>query len=240
MTDCCVPVTESNLEVQATPWTREMTLIDKLSGGVESPASYGPITTDLTESTILANAFESLGDFDAPCAFMIVDNRSGIKHPVICDTGASLAITHDKNDFDGPLTVPKGDLRLGGMANGLNIEGFGSFTWTFRNGTGEDVCVRGLAYYVPKTTARLLSPQRLFDASSTGLQGNYEGDQSSFRLFLQGCAPLIVEYNDRNSLSIGYATIGPVADDKFHPQMNLTRLDEANQDMTAGQKLLLH
>ncbi len=237
MADCCVSTAESNLEVPATPWTRELTLIDELSGGVESPAAYGPTTTASTES-IAANALESLGDFDAPCAFMIM-NRSGIRHPVIFDTGASLAITHDKNDFDGPLTVPKGDLRLGGMANGLKIEGVGSVTWTFSNGTGEDVCVRGLAYYVPKATARLLSPQRLFDAS-TGFQGRYEGDQSSFRLFLQGSAPLIVEYDDRNSLPIGYATIGPVADDNFHPQMNLTLLDEANQNMTAGQKLLLH
>ena len=30
-----------------------------------------------------------------------------------------LAIPPDKTDFDNPLTIPKGDLRLGGMANGL-------------------------------------------------------------------------------------------------------------------------
>ena len=88
------------------------------------------------------------------------------------------------------------------MANGLKIEGVGSVTWTFSNSKGDDVCVRGLAYYVPKATARLLSPQRLFDAS-TGMQGRYEGDQESFRLYLQGSPPLIVEYDDRNSLPIG-------------------------------------
>ena len=168
-----------------------------------------------------------------------MDNRISTKQPVIFDTDASLAITHDTVDFDGPLTVPKGDLRPGGMANGLKMEGVSSVTRTYSNIEGDDVCVRGFAYYVLKATARLLSHQRLFDAS-TDMQGRYEGDQSSFRLYFQGSAPLIVEYDDRNSLPIGYATIGPVANDKIRPQMNLTLLDEANQSMTAGQKLLLH
>jgi hypothetical protein len=35
------------------------------------------------------------------------------RQPVTFDTGASLVITPDKTDFDGPLTLPKGDLRLG-------------------------------------------------------------------------------------------------------------------------------
>ena len=33
-----------------------------------------------------------------------------VRHPVTFDTGASLGITFDINDFDGPLTKPKGDL----------------------------------------------------------------------------------------------------------------------------------
>ena len=40
-------------------------------------------------------------------------------HPIIFDTGASLAINHNKPDFDGLLLLPKGDLCLGGMANDL-------------------------------------------------------------------------------------------------------------------------
>jgi hypothetical protein len=46
---------------------------------------------------------------------------AGTKHVVIFDTGASLGITFDETGFDGPLTVPDGDLRLGGMAQGLKI-----------------------------------------------------------------------------------------------------------------------
>ena len=50
---------------------------------------------------------------------------------MVFDTGASLGITFDKNDFDGPLTVPEGDLRLEGMAQGLKIKGIGPVIWTF-------------------------------------------------------------------------------------------------------------
>ena len=104
------------------------------------------------------------------------------RNAVIFDTVASLAITPDKQDFDGPLTIPEGDLQLGGTANGLQIEGVGPVTWTFSNDDGSEVAIRSMAYYVPNAKARLLNPQRLFDAD---VQGHYEGDGNSFRLFLK-------------------------------------------------------
>ena len=89
---------------------------------------------------------------------MVFNTRSTTRQPVIFDSGASLAITPNKSDFDGSLTIPKGDLRLGGMANGLKIEGLGAISCTFLDGASGDVVVRGMAYYVPKSKARLLSP----------------------------------------------------------------------------------
>ena len=82
---------------------------------------------------------------------------------VIFDTGASLGITHDIQDFDGPLTIPDCDLRLGGMANGLKIAGVGPVTWTFSNKDGTEVQIRSQCYYVPQSKMRLISPQRLFN-----------------------------------------------------------------------------
>ena len=157
---------------------------------------------------------------------------------IIFDTGASLAITPDKLNFDGPLTVPKGDLRLGGMANGLPIEGIGPVTWTFSKSDGTEVRIRSMAYHVAGAKARLLSPQRLFDPS-TGVRGKYEGNHKSFRLCIENNVTLTIEYDDRNSLPIGYATVGNVSND-LAPQMNLTLLNDSNQNLTAGQKLLLH
>jgi hypothetical protein len=174
------------------------------------PCAYGPTSVTSSLDAVTKQFAATSISTDDPSAFMFFSNRPTTRQPVIFDTGASLAITPDKTDFDGPLTIPKGDLRLGGMANGLKIVGMGPVTWTFSNGSAADVAIRGMAYYVPKATAQLLSPQRLFDAS-TGIQGRYEGDQQSFRLHTQGNSPLIVEYDDRNSLPITYATIGPVS-----------------------------
>jgi hypothetical protein len=224
----CKPIMPPRFSTMDDCWVADVT-----------PCAYGPSSvTSSIKALTHQFADTSISTDEDPSAFMFFSNRSTIRHPVIFDTGASLAITPDKTDFDGPWTIPKGDLRLGGMANGLKIEGMGPVTWTFSNGSAADVVVRGMAYYVPKATARLLSPQRLFD-SSTGIQGGYEGDQQSFRLQLQGHPPLIVEYDDRNSLPIAYATIGPVPPMIQDPQLNLSLLHDDNQNLTGAQKLLL-
>ena len=224
----CKPIMPPRFSTMDDCWVADVT-----------PCAYGPSSvTSSIKALTHQFAYTSISTDEDPSAFMFFSNRSTIRHPVIFDTGASLAITPDKTDFDGPWTIPKGDLRLGGMANGLKIEGMGPVTWTFSNGSAADVVVRGMAYYVPKATARLLSPQRLFD-SSTGIQGGYEGDQQSFRLQLQGHPPLIVEYDDRNSLPIAYATIGPVPPMIQDPQLNLSLLHDDNQNLTGAQKLLL-
>ena len=93
------------------------------------PCPYGP--SSLTFSTNLVTThvadMSSSADEDAS-AFMVFSTRPTLRQPVIFDTGASLAITLDEADFDGPLTLPKGELRLGGMANGLKFEGMGPAT----------------------------------------------------------------------------------------------------------------
>jgi hypothetical protein len=105
----------------------------------------------------------------------------GAKQAVIFDTGASLGITYDKLDFDGPLTIPEGDLRLGGMAQGLKIDGIGVVTWTFRNADGSELTIRSQCYYVPNAKVRLLSPQRLFNKAK-GVTGKFEGGEESLNL----------------------------------------------------------
>jgi hypothetical protein len=101
--------------------------------------------------------------------------------------------------------------------------------------------VNTMAYYVPKAKAQSLSPQQLFDPL-TGHRGRYVGDHESFRLYLDGHDPLVLEYNERNSVPIGYASTGTkvVGVSTSNPQLNLTLMDGENQNLTAGQKLLLH
>ena len=93
------------------------------------------------------------------------------------------------------------------------------------------MAIQSLAYYMPKAKAQLLSPQQLFD-KATGIKGYYRGDHPSFQLVIDGCAPLVIDYDERKSLPIGYATIGT----HQAPQLNLALLDDNNQILTGGQK----
>lgn len=161
-----------------------------------------------------------------------------VRHPVIFDTGASLGITFDRNDFDGPLTKPEGELRLGGMAQGLQIEGIGSVTYTFRNGNQAEVQIRSNCYYVPKAKVRLLSPQRLFN-HKRNVGGKFEGNESTFKLVFDNGPTLTIEYDEHNHLPIGYALVGDSVTRTVDPQANVLLLDDTNQNLTAGQKLLL-
>ena len=85
------------------------------------------------------------------------------QHAVIMDTGASLAITGDKNDFLPNTYKEITSLKLGGMAAGTSIDGLGDVAWTFSCDNEDQISIITKSYYVPSAKTRLLSPQRMFD-----------------------------------------------------------------------------
>jgi hypothetical protein len=171
-----------------------------------------------------------------PTVFLTLCDTPTDIHPIIFDTGASLAITHSLSDFDGTLSLPKGNLCLSDMANGMQIEGLGTITWNFLNDVGPNPHVQDLAYYVPDSKARLLSPQCLFNPS-TGITGYYKGGTDHFSLCIVGQPRLIAKYDPRNFLPITYARLGSPFSST---QANLSLPDPTNQNLTRSQKLLLH
>ena len=72
--------------------------------------------------------------------------------PVIFDTGASLAISPSKTDFTGTIKMFDEDRFLGGMADGMRIEGVGQVKWTFQTGN-EMLTIHSRCYYVPAAKA---------------------------------------------------------------------------------------
>jgi hypothetical protein len=83
-----------------------------------------------------------------------------------------------------------------------------------------------------------LSPQRLFNRER-GVGGKFEGDESAFKLVFHNGPTLTVDYDEHNHLPIGYAIVGNQIPPIVNPQANVLILDDANQNLTAGQKLLL-
>jgi hypothetical protein len=71
------------------------------------------------------------------------------------DTGASLAITSELLDFLSPPKPLAQPMKLGGMANGIEIKGIGIIAWTFTAKDGTEVQICTEAYHVPEAKQRL-------------------------------------------------------------------------------------
>jgi hypothetical protein len=109
-----------------------------------------------------------------------VCNTFGNRHvPLIFDTSASLAITPDVDDVIYPPTVLGMTIKLGDMANNIEIRGLGTVCWTFEAADGSDIQIWTQSHWVPKSKTRLLSPQN-FCNKKIGTFGWYEGDEDEF------------------------------------------------------------
>ena len=76
---------------------------------------------------------------------------------IVWDSGASMCVSFDKNDFVGKLhSLPKGS-QIRGIANNLRIEGYGHVVWSVMNTKGMLRHLKLPCYYIPKLKQRLLS-----------------------------------------------------------------------------------
>lgn len=163
-------------------------------------------------------------------AFKPFDPDNG-RFAVIFDSGASRAISGHKEDFCTPIKPLPTPLKLGGMANGLDIMGMGQVKWSFCTGT-ETIVIRTTCYYVPGTKARLISPQRLFNAKA-GVTGLFTCSETEATLQLNDLPVLSICYDLHNHLPIGQG--------RNHSDvvLNLAINDDENQNLSIPRKLLL-
>jgi hypothetical protein len=79
-----------------------------------------------------------------------VCNTFGNHHvPIIFDTGAGLDITPDVDNFVNLPTSLGTTMKLGGMANNIEIRIVGTVCWTFEAADGSDIQIRTKLYWVP-------------------------------------------------------------------------------------------
>lgn len=159
------------------------------------------------------------------------------RFPVIFDSGASIAISGNKNDFIGALVPPATDLWLGGMASGAKVEGIGTVKWTFPTKQGF-ITLALTCYFVPDCRARLLSLQRLLN-SCNDLDGAFTVKKDHATLQLNDHPGLHIEYDQQTHLPVGLGCNALQSASTLQPQVNLCVTDDANQNLTPAQKLLL-
>jgi hypothetical protein len=83
---------------------------------------------------------------------------------IIWDSGASISILPNKEDFVGPMTSPGIGTRLKGIAKGLSIQGKGYVMWPVLNTSGQLRALKVPACYVPQARVRLLSTTSLLQS----------------------------------------------------------------------------
>ena len=97
----------------------------------------------------------------------LITNTNTKLSMIMLDSGASLACTPFKEDFE-KLTLIKGDEKvIKGIAKGLAIKGLGLAPYALKANDGSDIVLLTKAYYVPEMPQRLVSPQ-----SCSIIQGN--------------------------------------------------------------------
>ena len=88
---------------------------------------------------------------------------------IIWDSGASISISPNKDDFVGPMSSPGIGTRLKGIVKGLSIQGKGHVVWPVLDTSGQlRALVKVPAYYVLQARVQLLS--------TTSLLQSYQGE----------------------------------------------------------------
>jgi hypothetical protein len=124
--------------------------------------------------------------------------------PICIDSGASLTVSNNKDDF--LCLRPITDQHLSGIATGLPISGIGTLKWTVLTDSGVAVALRiTQALYVPACPMNLLSSQHLAQQTK-GLQDGFKISSSTGTLTFSGHTRTVL-LDRQSNLPIFY-TIG--------------------------------
>ncbi|KAI2498513.1 hypothetical protein MHU86_15973 [Fragilaria crotonensis] len=161
--------------------------------------------------------------------------------PIIWDSGASISISPDPEDFQGTMRSPGTITQLKGIARGLQIKGQGEVTWAVHDTNGNLRMIKVPAFYVPGIKVRLLS--------TTSLLQTYQGETikvESNRLTLSGVpgdssrGAVMVLVNPQNNLPTSDAFNGQ---DPFKAAdalvATITEVHETNHNLSEAEKELL-
>ncbi len=86
--------------------------------------------------------------------------------PIIWDSGASMSLSFDRNDFVGVMKPVGKLMRHQGITKGLRIEGQGHVLWPMLDTNGQLRLIKVPAFYAPNCKVRLLSTTSLLQTYS--------------------------------------------------------------------------
>ena len=153
---------------------------------------------------------------------------------VIWDSGATVCLTFDANDFVGPIHPC--DTKTEGVDSVVPITGIGEVDWCFQDATGNIRILRLPTCLAPTSTVRLLSINALLKAYP-----NEKVELTANHLILSGekgkTNPIHVAYNEGNGLPTSYCH--RASDLPELPKTLISTVSEvsiANRNLNEGEK----
>ena len=174
-----------------------------------------------------------------------LSNKGDDLLPIVIDTGTSLSLTANYNDFVGPIR-PSTITELQGLSHTTKVHSIGKVEWTVRDMFGATRTIKTEAFYVPDATVHLFCPQTYFREQQ---KGQLMLDHSSTTLQLHDRSTLQFPYNTNSNLPLTLPAlpnhIGLTFDNacilgdghSVHNYMSVA--DESNQNLVGVQKELL-
>ena len=163
------------------------------------------------------------------------------KSPIIWDSGASISISPDPQDFQDTMRSPGAITQLKGIARGLQIKGQGEVTWAVHDTNGNLRTIKVPAFYVPGIKVRLLS--------TTSLLQTYKNEMITVeanRLTLSGIpgdsnrGPVMVMVNPQNNLPTSDAFSGQEPFKAADALVaTISEVHETNHNLSEAEKELL-
>lgn len=141
-------------------------------------------------STRLSGFLTEVDDEDLPASV-----------PIVIDTGASISLTPNLEDFIGPLSDSEWVDLDGVGGNKVKIEGAGQVAWTIRDYFGNVEVVKTQALYCPDATIRLFSPQTYFVEHDSG---DCHLNKTQLKLVLENGQTLYFPYQRGSNLPLMY------------------------------------
>lgn len=162
--------------------------------------------------------------------------------PVVWDTGATVAVTFDRADFEyyTPTDPTTGDTVLSGFAEGSPIAGTGTLAWTTTLTDGKGFTFRIPGVHVPVSNVRLFSPQSYSQMVKIqrGAEPRFSGDSSLIHFDLLDGHLLDIPYSPENNLPTMEMFRKPTVALNAQKLSNCVTATE-NQNLSSGQKCLL-
>ena len=129
----------------------------------------------------------------------------GASFPIIWDSGASISVTNEKDDFNGTLDTSPQPLEVKGVSQGVRVSEKGTVVWHMMDTRGMLRTIKIPALYIPEANTRLLSTSSLLKAYKGEQITQHPGGMTlSGILGDHGRRPIEVHLNQRNNIPTSY------------------------------------